>query len=35
MQNIDTIIVNYLDSVGENLNTNENDYEKVEMAKGI
>ena len=33
MQNIDTIIVNYLDSVGENLNTNENDYEKVEMAK--
>ena len=35
IKNIDNIIVNYLDSVGENLNTNENDYEKVEMAKGI
>ena len=28
IQNIDNIIVNYLDSVGEYLNTNENDYEK-------
>ena len=29
IQNIDNIIVNYLDSVGEYLNTHENDFKKV------
>ena len=27
IQNIDNIIINYLDSVGEYLNTNENDFQ--------
>ena len=32
IQNIDNIILNHQDSVGENLNTNENDHVKVKLT---